>query len=214
MLREKLMSDDWYRRTTWNSTEEEAFFNRLKRSRSQYNKAQYLRIQAGYLEGKYPEEALKLLDILIEELPEPSELAQAFLQKAHCLIAFSRFDEAIKSFRKVLEQESNYPKALTQGYLDFPTFVVAHDLKEYFQEGKKILLANKSRLLFPNDRYRYHTALAIIEWENGNTDDAKSQALLASQSNSRKEIRVSLSPPSRLSGESRQENTVQAERDQ
>jgi len=173
------MSHDWYRRTSWNSSEEEAFFDRLKRSRSQYNKAQYLRIQAGYLESKYPEESLRLLNILIEELPEPSELAQAFLQKAHCLISLSRFDEAVTFFRKVLEQESDYPKALTQGYLDFPTFVVAHDLKDLFQVVRKVLLDNKSRLMFPIDRYRYHTSLALIEWENGNNDDAKSHALHA-----------------------------------
>jgi len=181
------MGDDWYRRTTWNSREEEAFFDRLKRSRSQYNKAQYLRIQASYLKSKYPEESLKLLDILIEELPEPSELAQAFLQKAHCLISVSRFDEATPWFRKVLKQESNYPKALTQGYLDFPTYVVAHNLKDLFQEVKRILLANKSRLMFPVDYYQYHTALAIIEWENGNTDDAKKHALYALEAASEKQ---------------------------
>ncbi len=173
------MGDDWYRRTVWDKSEEESFFARLKRARGQYNKAQYLRIQASYIEKKYPEESLKLLDILIKELPEPLELAQAFLQKAHCLISVSRFDEAVPWFRKVLKQESTYPKSLTQGYLDFPTYVVAHNLKDLFQEVRRILLANKSRLMFPLDYYLYHTALAIIEWENGNSDDAKKHALYA-----------------------------------
>ena len=44
-----MATDDWYRNTSWNNHIEADFEGRLKRSRGAYNKAQYLRIQAGYL---------------------------------------------------------------------------------------------------------------------------------------------------------------------
>lgn len=44
-----MATDDWYRNTSWNKNIEADFEGRLKRSRGAYNKAQYLRIQAGYL---------------------------------------------------------------------------------------------------------------------------------------------------------------------
>jgi hypothetical protein len=45
------MANDWYRKTTWSEADQADFFARFKRSRTPYNKAQYLRIQANYLEG-------------------------------------------------------------------------------------------------------------------------------------------------------------------
>ena len=180
------MSNDWYRRKTWTKTDEEEFFIKLKRSRGQHNKAQYLRIQAGYLEDKYPVESLRLLDMLVNDFPEQSQLSQTFLQKAHCFISISKNDEAINFFRKVLEQEKIFPNALTQGYLDFPLFIVANELKELFNEAKEILLKNTKRLMFPVDRYRYHTALAIIEWEFRNIVEAKEHAILANEASKEK----------------------------
>ena len=170
------MSDDWYRLREWNKKNEDAFFARLKRSRGQFHKAQYLRIQAGYIESKYPEAALKLLDLVIEEYPEPFELAQTYLQKAHCLVALSRPDEAIEYFRKVLKQEEEYRNGLTVGYLDYPVFVVTTERKELYNEVKEILLSHTKRLLFASDYYRYHAALAIIAWDRGSTSEAKEHA--------------------------------------
>ena len=167
------MSEDWYRRKTWTKEDQIAFFDRLKRSRTQYNKAQYLRIQASYLEDDYPVEALKLLDIAISDFPEPSEISQTFLQKAHCLIAISKTTEGIEAFRDVLMYEKKYPKYQTEGYLDFPLFIIAHKKKELYEEAKEILLSHEDRLLLPVDYYKYHTVLAIVEWDGKNIVNAK-----------------------------------------
>ncbi len=180
------MSDDWYRLTKWNKKNEEAFFARLKRSRGQFHKAQYLRIQASYIETKYPEVALRLLCLIINEYPEPFELAPTYLQKAHCLIALSKPDKAIECFRKVLTQETKYKNCLTDGYLDYPTFVVATERKELFDEIKGILLSRIERLMFHFDYYRYHMVLAIVEWNEGNIPEAKEHANMAIEAASKK----------------------------
>src|SRR5262245_4018263 len=82
------MGDTWYRRTSWSDLDRRAFFDRLARSRTRGNKAQYLRIQAVHLEetGRpaLVRAALELLDMVVREWPEPSEVAQAYHQQATC----------------------------------------------------------------------------------------------------------------------------------
>ena len=168
--------DDWFRRTTWSQVDETEFFARLKRSRGQFHKAQYLRIQATYLDDKYPETALRLLDMVIEEYPEPFELAQTYLQKAHCLITLGRSDEATPWFRKVLEQEGANSSAQTQGYLDFPTFIVANERRDLYPEADQILRTHAERLMFPVDHYRWNSALAIISEHDGDLGSASAFA--------------------------------------
>jgi hypothetical protein len=83
--------NDWFRRKTWTQADQDAFFARLNRSRSAGKKAQYLRIQALSLQSAGTEEMLRasiaLLDQIFEEYPDAVDLAQAYLQKAECLLA-------------------------------------------------------------------------------------------------------------------------------
>src|SRR4029078_9829555 len=71
---EKIMAaEDWYRNTKWDKTIEEAFEARLKRSRDNSNKAQYLRIQASYLLDNPDKNLqlvwLRLIERLIKDFP-------------------------------------------------------------------------------------------------------------------------------------------------
>ena len=183
LIRQRKMAlDNWFRRKTWSQQDEAEFFARLKRSRGQFHKAQYLRIQATYLEDDYPKIALQLLDMVIDEYPEPFELAQTYLQKAHCLIALRKSEEAVPWFRKVLEHEEAYTSAKTQGYLDFPSFILANERIDLYSEADQILRRHADRLLFPVDHYRWNSALAIIRENNGDLTAASgfaSQALEA-----------------------------------
>lgn len=184
MRKKEYGRDDWFRRTTWDSDDQEAFFARLKRSRGQFHKAQYLRIQAYYLQKNYPDEALKLLEMIREEFPEPFELASTYLQTAQCLVALGKKEESIQWFRKVLIQEEEHKGVQTTGYLDFPTFIVTDERKELYSEAKKILLQHVGRLTFPVDKYRWNMAMALIEWEDGNltkASDHASEAIKASK---------------------------------
>ncbi len=173
------MGCDWYRNEEWNDNIEKAFFDRLNRSRGQFHKAQYLRIQAVCLEKEEPEVALRLLDLIISEYPEPSELALVYFQKAECYVSLSMLDNAVYWYRKSLDQESVYKNVKTDCYLNYSVFAVTFELEELYQEVKKILLSNTERLKFPVDRYRYHMSLSIIEWEQGDCLKAKEHAGLA-----------------------------------
>ncbi len=165
MQNNKHDKDDWYRRTSWNSEAQETFFERFKRSRSHFHKAQYLRIQAHYLQEKYPGDALKLLDKIREEFPEPSELASTYLQTAQCLIVLGKKEEAISWFRKVLEHEENHKGIQTHGYLDFPVFIVTEEKKELYREAKEIL-----------EKYQWNMVMALIKIEEGDQSSASGHA--------------------------------------
>jgi len=184
MQKKEYGKDDWYRRTTWGSDDQEAFFARLKRSRGQFHKAQYLRIQASYLQEEYPEDALELLRMIREEFPEPFELSSTYLQTAQCLVALGKKNESIEWFRKVLDQEESHKGVQTQGYLDYPTFIVTEERKDLYIEAKEILLKYVERLMFPVDEYRWNMSMALIEWEEqkkSKAADYAKAALLASQ---------------------------------
>ncbi|WP_010522064.1 hypothetical protein [Aquimarina agarivorans] len=69
-----MSKDDWYRNTEWNDQIESEFEARLKRSRGNFNKAQYLRIQASYLlnsqETENQKKEIQLMKKVIDGYPE------------------------------------------------------------------------------------------------------------------------------------------------
>ena len=72
---------EWFRRTTWTAADAADFAAHLKRSRSDFHKAQYLRIQAGHLHAVGVPEltavALGLLGQLVTDWPSESQLSIA-----------------------------------------------------------------------------------------------------------------------------------------
>src|SRR6266567_2107581 len=95
--------EPWFRRSTWSLSDKTDFFARLARSRSAANRAQYLRIQAWHLQqvGTEPmyEAALDLLNMLIADYPEPTQLSEAHGQRAACLGGMGRTEDALLEYQ-------------------------------------------------------------------------------------------------------------------
>ena len=121
-------SHEWFRRTTWSATDRDEFLARLKRSRTHFQKSQYLRIQAGHLQDIGTEPMLRaareLLDLLIAEYPDRSQLSLAFQQRAQCLSDLGDYDEAIDSYRKSFDAQREARNVRPMAYLDFGELVV------------------------------------------------------------------------------------------
>ena len=163
----KMEKNDWYRKTSWSSEDEKDFFAYLQRARSSYNKAQYLRIQAYYLQRECSppnyQAALALLEHLIAHYPDPNEIGSAYLQKAKCLEELGQWDEALQVYRQALAAGKN-----AQGFFttDVPThfalFVARHGYKTCYEEALRHIKDAEVVLLLPQSQWQVLAAMAIM----------------------------------------------------
>jgi tetratricopeptide (TPR) repeat protein len=149
---------EWFRNTTWNASVEQAFNDKLHRARRQ---EQYLRIQACTLAGSHPDVALKLLDRYFA-LPNDFDHAQAHVDRATAYLALGRVADALAAYEDALARESVFPKLQTEAYIAFPYLVATRSVREQYARALELLLEHQSRLMFPVDHFRWHTARALI----------------------------------------------------
>ena len=178
------MANDWFRKTIWDEADQADFFARLKRSRTTYNKAQYLRIQASHLEGVGLPELLKaslmLLDKMLAEFPEKTQLASAFGQKASCLAKLGEIDHAIAYYQRALKTEGEFPNVKTNAFMQFGRLVVENNLTKLFDEALEELKELDSRgIKFPSDIYQAFGIRSIIAATRGEAGKAKEFAKIA-----------------------------------
>jgi tetratricopeptide (TPR) repeat protein len=144
---------EWYRNTIWTEDTKKAFFSRLGRSRSAFNKAQYLCIQASYLQQTMKKEniieALKLLDMMFADCPEPLELASAHLQRAKCFELLGDYDSAMNSYRESIRAEHTHTMVRVGAGLYFTWFVTRHGLTQLYDEAMSVIDVREHDLLFP-----------------------------------------------------------------
>jgi tetratricopeptide (TPR) repeat protein len=174
---------NWYRKTTWSQSDKETFFERLRRSRTNFHKAQYLRIQASHLQSIGTKEmanhSLELLDLMLKEFPEKSELSLAYLQKAECLITLGKIEQAIDEMRNALQSEREFPNVKNSAWLEFGWTIIIYQLSDLYDEVINVLSEFESDSMFPIDKYRYNAIQAIVENEKGSKKVAERFALSA-----------------------------------
>jgi tetratricopeptide (TPR) repeat protein len=167
--------EDWYRSKKWSEEDRVAFYSHLNRSRSAFGKAQYLRIQALVLaeEGNHTA-ALGLLDELLRDFPERSQLGPARHQRAESLLALGRDEEAIEEFRGALRAEKEYPQMRTNAKLDFAWLIATRGMTELYDEAIAIFESlEQMDMAFPMQRYQCATAQAFIADSLGERDAAR-----------------------------------------
>jgi tetratricopeptide (TPR) repeat protein len=173
---------DWYRNTTWTPEVQAAFRSRLDRSRGRFKKAQYLRIQALYLaEAALLEPAIQLLNELLGEYPEPSQLSSAMMQRAQCFYRMSQIPKAIDDYRRALQAERDRPIVKTDAWLKFAWMIASERMAELYDEALAVLAEFSSplALLFPLQRFQYNATRALIVESKGDRTSAQSFAAAA-----------------------------------
>jgi tetratricopeptide (TPR) repeat protein len=169
-----MSSDDWFRLKTWTDADRQAFFARFKRSRK---KAQYLRIQALHLEeAGLSQEAIGLLEMLVSDWPERSQLAQAHYQRGRCLTAQRRHDDALQAYRDAFAAQRAFPGIKNFAHLDFGELALALRRRDLYDEVLARIEEFAGCERFPILEYRLFTTLALIHEARREIASAKEYA--------------------------------------
>ncbi len=161
------------------------FQQRLGRSRSTYHKAQYLRIQAVHLAevgtGPFLEGALSLLNQLIVQFPDASQLASAHLQRGDCLADLGRHTEAFDAYEAAFVAQRAYPNLHTGAALAYGELAVALRRADLYQRVEQLLreFDMTSGPQFPVTEYQYAVIRAFVAAERKDWATVRDQAAKA-----------------------------------
>lgn len=166
------MAKEWYRKETWSTADELDFFAHLKRARSNYNKAQYLRIQACHLQSTTDEAlaraAIQLAEKCVTDYPEEgSEIALCYLFMAESYSTLNEVKSATDAYLKCFDAQRRFPRHGTNAANSFAMFVIERDLTNLFEHAASALVEFNTHLRMPFEIYEHYGSLAIFAATEG-----------------------------------------------
>lgn len=187
-----MSKDDWYRNTDWNDQIETAFEARLKRSRGDYHKAQYSRIQASYLldssSTENQKKGIQLMERVINDYPEENfSTIHGHEQLADCYLKNENYEKAEKHFRIVTDHYHTETRSGTTGLADLKLSetILISDQEEKLQEAYELSTSKFDEtggdLLMNDQKFYYATLMANLCLRMGKLDEASDFANSALQ---------------------------------
>ncbi len=176
---------DWYRKKSWTKADEEHFFTKLSRARKN-GRAQYLKIQAIELlytkDNKLLNIAKELLQKVLDDYPDNNlEKSSVYKIFGDIFLLEKNLEKAIEYYRKAIDFEKVYPNVKTNSDIIYSELIIKNQLTNEYLNVEKILEEKISGLLFPIDKYKVFSMLAILNYYNSNIQTAKEYALLANE---------------------------------
>ncbi len=160
------MAIEWFRQPTWSPQTEAEFFARLAKSRGAFQKAQYLRIQAHCLqtEGGAADlpVAVRLLEMLVRDYPDESQLALALKQLAECLDRMNKPDQALAAYEQSFEAMRAHPGVYGNQAQSYGMFCAKRKLVAEYDKVLRRLSDEEHTIAFPLQRYNENAIKALI----------------------------------------------------
>jgi len=169
----------WCQNKTWTAEISDAFEKKLKRARL---KSGYLSLQAEAIASTHPVVALELLDRFFQ-LADKSEFCLGFYKQSLAYVALGEVEKAVLSLEQAIQHEKAHPGILTPAAIDLPFLVATAGLSKHYELASAVLAERKSLapLLFPEERFKWNAACAMILHDLGNIEMAGTAAQAAIQ---------------------------------
>jgi tetratricopeptide (TPR) repeat protein len=169
---------DWYANADWSVDDRAEFFRRVKRARAK--KAFIIRAKANYLffadEPEKTAAAIELYAFGIRECPDTDLMTSLYLMTARCEERLGRTEEAIRSYRKVLQLESDPSRfvRITKAWSYFSLLIVREQLVGLYDEILSVLASAKVFLV--EEKFVLRACRAIIFASRGDATGAARNA--------------------------------------
>jgi tetratricopeptide (TPR) repeat protein len=178
-----MSKEDWYRNTDWNDKIESEFESRLKRSRGNYHKAQYLRIQASYLLNSeinnLQEKGIEFMERVIMDYPdEKFSTIHGNEQLGDFYLKNESFEKAEEYFRIVTEHYYAETRSGTTGLADLKLCetILKSKQSDKFLEAYRIATDKFNEtggsLMMNSDKFYFANLMANLCFEIGEKDEA------------------------------------------
>ena len=196
---------EWYLGDNWDKETQQMFEQKLKKSRGNYNKAQYLRIKgSSLLKSKHSQErnaGVELLGRVINEYPnEISNVMFAYEQLGDYFFFKEEYANAEFNYRRSISYYKQHGRSGSSGLGDIKLAetIFKASKSDKFLEVYNLLTDDFEKtggeLLLNDDIFRYYSVLAKISNSLCNKNEAKRYAQRAMQVSSIKEPQINSYP--------------------
>ena len=166
--------EEWYRNAEWSPAIQNAFFDRLSRSKS--GRDQQLAIQVFSLSDSYPKVALSLADYYFETRSDNFQDGLVHLSCARTNGKLRRTSNALKDFHKALHWQNDNPNHDVGADLEYAYFVAIGLLTTEYENARQAI-SRRERVFFEqSSMLKLHVAQAVLFADTGDDDMAQNSA--------------------------------------
>ncbi len=179
---------EWFRNTDWNKEIEDFFELKLKRARGGHSKAQYLRIQAGYLldTKKHGQVGESLMVRLFSDFPdEKFSVIFGHEQLADYYFKTNQFDKAESEYQIVVEYYHSDNRSGTTGLADvkLADLILTTEQSDKYDYAYKLITDDFKKtggsIDLNDSKYFYYLTCARLANRLGLIEDSKEFAKVA-----------------------------------
>jgi len=173
------IKEEWFRNTKWNAPIAAEFHEKLAKARSQRD--QYLGIQARTLVRIHPEIALELAVLLLDTQSSGSnsDLLCGLEARAEALGELQRTDELCAAYREVFALLEVSPSLGSLALYNYPMYVARLKISAEYDVALEKCAEAEDHIGSPQFSFLQSSARALIYWEQGRREDARSNADIA-----------------------------------
>lgn len=175
------MKNEWFRKTSWAEEDAADFERRLRRARPS-SRAQYLYLQAQHLlQAGDAINAVSLADRAASDPFVGVHVAAVHNVRAASYCKLGDLQRAKDAYRAAVRAETAGRVIGTEAYLDLSWLIATERERAEYTEVLELLDAFADRGVFPVQRFRRHAVRALIAFDQGDANVARSEAVLALQ---------------------------------